>query len=225
MTGGGANDIAVLTSGGDLSWCLINALRDKFGEFPVVEETDQPAPLAWRRLRSGGLAGAFSRAARRPKIGPLSNKRVAEVVEAQGLNPTPDPDQLRLKTPSLNSERCGDMLQAMGPNVIVVLSNQMLSAQILQSVQTPFVTFAFGDYPNGEAQCGAWLETRAAGGLSAANVTRVNVEALRRDASGALPWLLAAAARRPLIDLVRTALAQSVEPSPSAARAFAGLRA
>ena len=60
--------IAALTSGGPHAWIMINALRQRFGDFPVILEDGEPSDLFWRRRRKllGPLKTASMQAARVP---------------------------------------------------------------------------------------------------------------------------------------------------------------
>jgi hypothetical protein len=145
------SDIIALTSGGPHSWIMINALRDRFGDFPVIVEQGEPEALFWKRRRRmlGPLRVASMQAARLPiKLTRRGTDRIiSEMIERHKLEPEPRPGTNITHVPSVNSDACRRALKAAGPRAVFVVSTRMISAQTLTSVDAPFINYHSGINP------------------------------------------------------------------------------
>lgn len=143
--------LVALTGGGPHAWIMINALRARFGPFPVIEEAGEPAGVFWRRRlkRLGAVTVASQLAAKLPikLMKPRSRRRIPELIAAHGLEPQPDPAQAIVKVASVNSAACREALAGLAPKAVFVVSTRMLSQTTLDCVPAPFINYHSGINP------------------------------------------------------------------------------
>lgn len=145
------SDIIALTSGGPHSWIMINALQDRFGDFPVIVEQGEPEELFWKRRRKmlGAVKVASMQAARLPiKLTSRGTGRIInEMIERHGLEPKPRLGTNIINVPSVNSEACRRVLKAGGPKAVFVVSTRIISSETLAAVDAPFINYHSGINP------------------------------------------------------------------------------
>ncbi|MEM1389868.1 MAG: formyl transferase [Pseudomonadota bacterium] len=140
-----------MTSGGPHAWIMINALRERFGAFPVICEAGESASVFWkRRLKLlGSVKVASMMAARLPlkltKRG--TDHLIDEMIDQHGLKPEPNQNQSILDVPSVNSDLCREHLKALSPKVVFVVSTRMIGRKTLNSVDAPFLNYHSGINP------------------------------------------------------------------------------
>lgn len=143
--------LVALTGGGPHAWIMINALRARFGPFPVIREAGEPAGVFWRRRlkRLGAVTVASQLAAKLPikLVKPLSRRRIAELIATHGLHPDPDPSQAILNVPSVNSQACHEALATLAPKAVFVVSTRMISQKTLDAIRAPFINYHSGINP------------------------------------------------------------------------------
>lgn len=143
--------LVALTAGGPHAWIMINALRDVYGDFLVIQEDGESSKTFWRRRKK--LIGASKvlsmQAARIPmrvtKIG--TQKRIKQLIREHGLRPTPDAETPITRVSSVNSNDARDAIAAESPSTVFVVSTRMLSRQTLESVDAPFINYHSGINP------------------------------------------------------------------------------
>lgn len=143
--------IVAITSGGPHAWIMINALREQFGDFPVIVEDGEPSDVFWRRRRKllGPMKVASMQAARLPikvtKRG--SDAVVQDMIETHGLQPDPPSDLPLIHVPSVNSDAARDALKDIDPAAVFVISTRMIGARTLNCVAAPFINYHSGINP------------------------------------------------------------------------------
>ncbi|MEM5515847.1 formyl transferase [Henriciella sp. AS95] len=145
------SDIIALTSGGPHSWIMINALQDRFGDFPVIVEKGEPEELFWKRRRKmlGPLKVASMQAARLPiKMTKSGTDRIInDMITRHHLEPEPRLCSNIIRVPSVNSDACRRVLKAAGPKAVFVVSTRIISSATLESVDAPFINYHSGINP------------------------------------------------------------------------------
>lgn len=146
-----SNGLVVLTSGGPHSWIMINALRERFGAFPVILEEGEPQSTLWRRRRKmlGPLKVASMQAARVPLklTKPRTQGVVDAMIHAERLKPNPVAGTVIINVPSVNSDACRAELQSAAPKAVFVVSTRMISRKTLAAVDVPFINYHSGINP------------------------------------------------------------------------------
>lgn len=222
--------IAALTSGGPHAWIMINALRQRFGDFPVIVEDGEPSDVFWRRRRKllGPLKTASMQAARVPiKL----TKRgtwpvIQEMIVTQGLLPDPPKTLKPIQVSSINSDTARNALKKIKPKVIFVVSTRMIGTKTLNCVNAPFVNYHSGINPAYRGMYGAYFalangEPEHFGatvhlvdeGVDTGKVlyqSRVAVDP--RDNFHTYLWRLAAGSREIVVTAVRDALEGTLAP-------------
>ena len=222
--------IAALTSGGPHAWIMINALRQRFGDFPVIVEDGEPTDVFWRRRRKllGPLKTASMQAARVPiKL----TKRgtwpvIQEMIVTHGLLPDPPKTLTPIQVGSINSDAARNALTKIKPKVVFVVSTRMIGAKTLNCVNAPFINYHSGINPAYRGMYGAYFalangEPEHFGatvhlvdeGVDTGKVlyqSRVAVDP--RDNFHTYLWRLAAGSREIVVTAVRDALDGTLAP-------------
>ncbi|MGB3624225.1 MAG: formyl transferase [Henriciella sp.] len=145
------HDIVALTSGGPHSWIMINALRERFGDFPVILEQPECQKSFWkRRLKMlGPIKVASMQAARLPmkftKLG--SENVITDMIGAYRLFPKPIQGTRIIDVPSVNTKACRDVLADVAPKAVFVVSTRMIGRKTLNAVDAPFINYHSGINP------------------------------------------------------------------------------
>ena len=143
--------IAALTAGGPHSWIMINALRERFGPFPVIMEDGEPEAVLWkRRLKMlGPLKVASMQAARIPmKLTKRGTQAIIDgLIASGGLRPDAPADADIIRVPSVNSDACREALKALDPAAVFVVSTRMIGRKTLAAVDAPFINYHSGINP------------------------------------------------------------------------------
>ncbi len=131
------------------AWTMVNALRRRFGDFPVMVETGEPASAFWARrrkklgagvvcsMRAAQLAVKFTK--------PLSRRRLASLRAECDATPATGPS--RSDVASLNSEDALTRIGALKPRAVFVASTGMLRAPLLEACACPVVNYHSGVNP------------------------------------------------------------------------------
>lgn len=140
-----------ITAGGPHAWIMINALRDKFGDFPIIEEEPEPASVFWKRRKRllGPLKVASMQAARIPlkltKRG--TEATIARMLADGDLKPEPTRDANIISVPSVNSDIAREALKSANPKAVFVVSTRMIGAKTLSAIDAPFINYHSGINP------------------------------------------------------------------------------
>jgi methionyl-tRNA formyltransferase len=131
------------------AWTMVNALRRRFGDFPVIVEQGEPASAFWaRRKKKLGAAAVYSMKAAQlvSKITkPLSRRRLAEL--RAECDATPVTGASRINVANLNSAAAFAAIRALKPRAVFVASTGMLRAPLLEACGCPVVNYHSGVNP------------------------------------------------------------------------------
>lgn len=131
------------------AWTMVNALRRRFGDFPVVVERGEPASSFWeRRKKKLGAGAVYSMkaaqlAARITK--PLSRARLTELRGA--CDSSPVEGQTRVDVDTLNSDSAIAHVRTLAPKAVFVASTGMLRRPLLEACACPVVNYHSGVNP------------------------------------------------------------------------------
>ncbi|MEL6691537.1 MAG: formyl transferase [Pseudomonadota bacterium] len=223
--------IVAITSGGPHAWIMINALREQFGDFPVIVEDGEPSDEFWRRRRKllGPMKVASMQAARLPiKVTKRGTDTVIrEMIETQGLQPDPPSDLPLIHVPSVNSDAARDALKDLDPAAVFVVSTRMIGKRTLNFVAAPFINYHSGINPayrgmyggyfalaNGAPEhFGATVHLVDEGVDTGDTLYQSRLEADPRDNFHTYLWRLAAGSRDIVIAAMEDALNGTLSPS------------
>lgn len=225
-----SSGIVALTAGGPHAWIMINALRETFGDFPIILEEGEPASTFWARRRK--LLGPFRvlsmKAARIPirltKSG--TGARIQELIDAHGLKPEPDPVTHIINVPSVNSDAAREALAAAKPKAVFVVSTRMIGQKTLSSVEAPFLNYHSGINPayrgmyggyfalaNGQPEhFGATVHLVDSGVDTGDVLYQSHVEVTKKDNFHTYIWTMAAGSRDIVIQAMKDALEGKLAP-------------
>ncbi len=131
------------------AWTMVNALRERFGNFPVIVERGEPTSAFWarRKKKLGGAAVYSMKAAQlAAKVTkPMSRGRLAELRAA--CDATPVMDASRVDVANLNSDEALAAIRALKPGAVFVASAGMLRAPLLEACACPVVNYHSGVNP------------------------------------------------------------------------------
>ena len=231
LNGGNAPaPIVAMTSGGPHAWIMINALRDVFGDFPIILEDAEPSSVFWKRRKTMlGLKTVLSmQAARFPlKITKRGSDDVIEqMVFDYGLRPKPPRNYEFFQTPSVNSDVCRLELQRLAPKAVFVVSTRMLSKKTLTCIDAPFINYHSGVNPayrgmyggyfalaNGEPEhFGATVHLIDEGVDTGDVLYQTRVEVQPEDNFHTYVWRMAANSRGAVVNAMQDALNDDLKP-------------
>lgn len=219
-----------MTGGGPHAWIMINTLREKYGDFPVIVEEPEDSQTFWaRRRKLLGLPKVLSmQAARFPirmtKFG--AQARIHELIEAENLKPEPEAGTTIIAVPDVNSEAARDVLQRAKPKTVFVVSTRMLKAKTLTLVDASYINYhsginpayrgMFGGYfalANGEPEhFGATVHLIDEGVDTGGVLYQSQVKPDRKDTFHTYNWAMAAGSRKIVLQAIDDALNESLQP-------------
>ncbi len=144
-----SNGLVALVGDAPHAWTMVNALRQRFGNFWVIVEKGEPASAFWQRRRKKlGAAAVYSMkaatlAAKATK--PMSRARLAEL-QAE-CNAAPVTDFTRIDVDSLNSHDAINKIRLLKPKAVFVASTGMLRKPLLEACGCPVVNYHSGINP------------------------------------------------------------------------------
>jgi methionyl-tRNA formyltransferase len=131
------------------AWTMVNALRKRFGDFPVIVERGEPASAFWgrRRKKLGSAAVASMKAAQLAANAtkPLSRRRLAalraecDAAAVAGAH--------RIDVDNLNSDESLAHIRTLAPRAVFVASTGMLRRPLLEACACPVVNYHSGVNP------------------------------------------------------------------------------
>lgn len=222
--------LVAITAGGPHAWITINALRDRFGPFPVVMEEGEPARVFWRRrlkrLGPVAVAGQFGAMALAKLTKPLSRGRIPQLIADEGLAPEPVPDQEIIHVPSVNADETRTALAALSPSAVYVVSTRMIRTGTLGCVDAPFINYHSGINPayrginggyfalaNGEPEHFGTTLHLVDEGVDTGDVLRqVKIPVTKADNLHTYMWLMAARSREAVVEVMEAAIAGQLDP-------------
>lgn len=222
--------IVAVTSGGPHAWIMINALRERFGDFPVILEDSEPTDEFWHRRRKmlGAAKVASMQAARIPmkitKRG--SSPVIQEMIETQGIRPEQPQNLQTINVASVNSEAARSALRALKPKAVFVVSTRMIGRKTLGCTDAPFINYHSGINPAYRGMFGGYFalandEPEHFGatvhlvdeGVDTGDILyQSHVEIDPRDNFHTYIWRMAAGSREIVISAMEDALNDSLVP-------------
>ena len=131
------------------AWTMVNALRRRFGDFPVIVERGEPASAFWARRRKKLGAGAvysMKAAQLAAKVSkPLSRARLSELRSTCDSSPTEG--DARIDVDSLNANDAVAKIRTLAPKAVFVASTGMLRRPLLEACACPVVNYHSGVNP------------------------------------------------------------------------------
>lgn len=153
--------IVVMAGDGPHAWIMINALREEFGDFPVLLEEGEPQDKFWkRRLKMlGPITVASMQAARLPiKLTKRhSQTLIEEMIETHMLMPERPDSDLIIPVSSPNSDAARSALKAYNPKAVFVVNSRMIGKTTLRSIDAPFINYHSGINPAYRGMYGAYF--------------------------------------------------------------------
>lgn len=144
-----ASGLVALVGDAPHAWTMVNALKRRFGAFPVMVERGEPASTFWaRRRRKLGAGAVYSMkaAALAAKITkPFSRARLAELHKQ--CDETPATGLRRIDVDNLNDRAAIAKLAALKPKAVFVASTGLLRKPLLEAVACPVVNYHSGVNP------------------------------------------------------------------------------
>ncbi|MBB34761.1 MAG: formyl transferase [Hirschia sp.] len=227
---GSGNGLVALTSGGPHAWIMINALRQEFGDFPIIQEDPEPSSVFWkRRLRLlGPLKVASMQAARIPLK--LTKRGTDEIIDRMiaddRLEAEPQNTADIITVPSVNSDVCRSELERLAPKAVFVVSTRMISKATLASVQAPIINYHSGINPayrgmyggyfalaNGEPEhFGATVHLVDQGVDTGDVLYQSRVEIRPEDNFHTYLWRMASGSRQIVVQAMKDALSGDLKP-------------
>ncbi len=222
--------LVALTAGGPHAWITINALRDAYGEVPVIVEQGEPAGQFWRRrLKRLGPLTVAGQLALRPLtrlMKPAASKRIDRLIREQALQPEPRSDQQIIPVASVNREECRRALQALAPRAVYVVGTRMIGEATRKCIDTPFINYHSGITPGyrgihggyhalarGEPEhFGTTLHLVDSGIDTGGILAQVQVKVEPADNFHTYLWVMAAQSRPAVVDVMGRALAGQLKP-------------
>jgi methionyl-tRNA formyltransferase len=219
-----------MTSGGPHAWITINALRERFGEVPVILEEGEAQSALWaRRRKMLGLMKVVSMQAARVPIRLTrfgTESRVQELISTLNLKPDMPADLNPIRVPSVNSEATRTALRELQPKAIYVVSTRMLGKKTLGSTSAPFINYHSGVTPayrgmyggyfslaNGQPELfGGTVHLVDSGVDTGGILYQSQCEATKRDNFHTYLYVLAAGSRGIVIKAIEDALAGQLKP-------------
>ena len=212
------------------SWIMVNALRRRFGEFPVIVEAGESDATFWaRRKRLLGARTVLSmKLARIPlKLTKFGTSRlITNLTHDEGLDYLPPTTGPLSHVPSVNHQDVRKLLSDYAPKVVFVCSTRMIGAKTLSAVDAPFINYhsginpayrgMFGGYfalANGEPQhFGATVHLVDDGVDTGDVLYQSRVDVKKGDNFHTYLWRIAAGSRDIVVQAVEDALAEKLRP-------------
>ncbi len=143
--------IVMLCSDGASTRAIANALTKEFGPIRVIlEESVSRIQMAKRRLRKLGVLATAGQIAFIVFVQPLlhrsARERIREIEASYGLSDE-WPEAEILKVDSVNSDAARQILQGLGPDLIVVNGTRIISKETLDCVDAVFINTHAGITP------------------------------------------------------------------------------
>ena len=144
--------IVLLVGRAESSNIVYNALKHDFDIIRVVEEEPvSRKEFLKRRIKKLGFLKVTGQLMFRAVVVPLlaltSRARTAQIQRDFDLDTTPIPEPILVGVHSVNDPRTIETLNQAHPDVIVVNGTRIISAEVLQATQAPFVNTHAGITP------------------------------------------------------------------------------
>ena len=222
--------LVAMTAGGPHAWIMINALRDRFGDFPIILEKGESQKEFWARRKRllGGMKVASMKAARIPIRLKKGGSRAAlqNMIESEHLNPNPPFGLAPIEVETVNDDMTRSLLRSLSPKVVFVVSTRMIGTKTLGRVGAPFINYHSGINPAYRGMYGGYFALskgdRENFGATVHLVDRgvdtgdilyqSRVEAAPKDNFHTYVWRLAAGSREIVVQAIQDALNDELRP-------------
>lgn len=222
--------LVAMTAGGPHAWIMINALRARFGDFPILLETPESNKDFWQRRRK--LLGRFKTASMQAARVPIRLKKggsralIHEMIETHQLDPNPPRYVKPIEIESVNSDMTRTVLRSLSPKVVFVASTRIIGAQTLGSTSAKFLNYHSGINPAYRGMYGAYfaLANREPQHFGATVhlvdqdvdtgdiLYQSQLEPDPRDTFHTYLWRLAAGSREMVVSAIEDALTDNLRP-------------
>jgi folate-dependent phosphoribosylglycinamide formyltransferase PurN len=132
------------------AWTMVNALRRRFGAFPVAVERGEPVQVFWsRRKKKFGAAGVWSMkgAALLARLSkPMSAARLNQLRSECDMTHLPDGERINIE--NANDPAAIARLVALRPKAVFVASTGLLRKPLLDALGCPVVNYHSGVNPS-----------------------------------------------------------------------------
>ncbi|WP_274628499.1 formyl transferase [Arvimicrobium flavum] len=143
--------IVVVTAGGPHPWIIANALIERFGPIDVILEEGEPRrAMIRRRVRRFGYINAAGQTAMMiwtVIAKRLLKRRIARIVDDNGLKPGPQPGQSVIGVSSVNAPGFQDAVARLKPDLLFLVGCRMMKAGMLADMPCPVVNYHAGINP------------------------------------------------------------------------------
>lgn len=222
--------VCVVTAGGPYPWIIINALADRFGKVHVlVEAPETRGAFLARRARLQGwftVAGQFGTMCLIGFGKALFRRRIAQIIESEGLCVTPPAEQPLRKVTSVNSADFLKAIDEIRPTVLLLAGCRILKPNVLARISCPILNYHAGITPqyrgmNGgywalakgdRANFGTTVHLVNTGVDTGAIVAQVRGEPAGNDNIMTYAYRLAAMSRQMCVGAIEDALDGRLEP-------------
>lgn len=227
------SDLVALVGDAPHAWTMVNALRKRFGDFPVIVERGEPASAFWaRRRKKLGAAAVYSMkaAALLAKVSkPFSRGRLSEL--RAECDATPVSGEQRIDVDNVNDPHTLSMIRALAPKAVFVASTGLLRKPLLEACACPVVNYHSGVNPayrginggyfalaNGDPQhFGVTLHLVDLGVDTGPILATNRIEPAANDNMQTYMTLMAAKSQRLVVETMARVLAGDVAPLPASA--------
>jgi hypothetical protein len=144
--------IVMLAGRGESTNTVYHAMAGAFDIEKVILEDSLPrTEFIWRRVRKLGLARVTGQVLFRTLVVPglrmTSQRRIRDIHERYGMDPSPIEESKLARVPSVNAEATIRLLKELQPALIVVNGTRIISSAVLQSVPARFINIHAGVTP------------------------------------------------------------------------------
>lgn len=116
----------------------------------IVEKPVSLTRLVRRRMEKLGLTATLGQLlfiVCNKLLARFSAKRIRELVSAYGLDDAPLPENLTILVDTVNSPRTIALLRELAPDAVVVNGTRIISREVLDAIETPFLNTHMGITP------------------------------------------------------------------------------
>jgi folate-dependent phosphoribosylglycinamide formyltransferase PurN len=222
--------VVLLTCEGESGRIAARYLTARFPSLAVIIEDPVPRALLLRRrikrlgfVHVGGQLAFMMFQRMQQKT---SQRRIAEIVRAAGLDARlPEGCEL-IRVPSVNSHECIGHLQRLRPQAILVIGTRIIAREVLRAVDAPFINYHAGITPKYRGVHGGyWAKAQGDGGNFGVTAHLVDegidtgdvlyqarLTPTRKDNYSTYPYLQLAAALPLLVRAAHDALGGTLRP-------------
>jgi hypothetical protein len=116
----------------------------------IIEKPVSLTRLIWRRIEKLGLTttlGQLLFIVFNKLLARFSAKRIRELISAYDLHDAPLPGNLSIPVDTVNSPRTIALLRELAPDAVVVSGARIISREVLEAIEAPFINTHMGITP------------------------------------------------------------------------------